>query len=84
MRVTNIVYRIRVFVVSPLNMKSLTSPRIFGNEPTRVVIYKDITFSNCIWNFTYGHLNLGGGKLEFDTRLVIKAKYPTFPWFTEP
>ena len=68
----------------PLDVKPLTSSCILGNEPTCSIVWKNITFHNSVWKFRNGRLNLGGRKLEFDTRLVIKAKYPTFPRFTEP
>ena len=68
----------------PLNMETLTSPCILGNEPTCSIVWKDITFSNFVWKFRNGHLDPSRGKLEFDTRLIIKPKDPTFSWFTEP
>ena len=70
--------------MSSLYMKPLTSPCVLGNEPTCSVVWEYITFSNFIWKFRNGQLDLGGRKLEFDTRLEIKPKYPTFSWFTEP
>ena len=84
MRVSNIVYRICIFVVAPLNVKSFTSPCILRSEPTCSIVWKYITFSNSVWKFRNGHLDPPWRKLEFDTRLEIKPKYPTFPWFTEP
>ena len=68
----------------PLNMETLTSPCVLGNEPTGSIVWEYITFSNFIWKFRNGQLDLGGRKLEFDTLFEIKPKDPTFSWFTEP
>ena len=67
----------------PLNMETFTSPCVLGNEPTCSIVWEYITFSNFIWKFRNGQLDLGGRKLEFDTRFEIKPKDPTFPRFTE-
>ena len=69
----------------PLNMETLTSPCVLGNEPTCSVVWEDITFSNFVGREVTRDLpDAPWRKLEFDTRLEIKPKYPTFSWFTEP
>ena len=67
----------------PLNMETLTSPCVLGNEPTCSVVWEYITFSNFIRKFSHGHPDPPRRKLEFDTRLKIEPKDPTFSWFTE-
>ena len=69
----------------PLNMETLTSPCVLGNEPTCSVVWEYITFSNFVGREVTRDLpDPPWRKLEFDTRLEIKSKYPTFSWFTEP
>ena len=85
MRVSNIVYRICIFVVAPLNVKSFTSPCILRSEPTCSIVWKYITFSNFVGREVTRDLpDPPRRKLEFDTRFKIKPKDPTFSWFTEP
>ena len=66
-------------------METFTSPCVLGNEPTGSIVRKDITFSNFVGREVTRDLpDAPWRKLEFDTRLEIKPKYPTFSWFTEP
>jgi len=84
-RITNIVYWICILVMRPLYMKSLTSPCILWNKPPCSVVWKNVTFPNCIRNFRHGggHIEPIRRKPEFHTRLVIKAKDHSFVSFTE-
>ena len=68
----------------PLNMETFTSPCVLGNEPTCSIVWEYITFSNFVGREVTRDLpDPPWRKLEFDTRLEIKPKDPTFPRFTE-
>ena len=65
-------------------METFTSPCVLGNEPTGSIVWEYITFSNSVRRkVTRDIPDPPWRKLEFDTRLEIKPKDPTFSWFTE-